>query len=927
LSEEQLSTLNLNPISNIGGTQFSSIEQLRAADIPEANRVRENEENQDFNFTGKIDAKLSKAIDISLSGGYDQVKNRFAPTDAWAFANWQNNPFEYRNGIRANFRFRHKLGQQGLSDDDATDEEKAASSSSIRNLYYVLQAGYEKRQRSREDVRHEDNFFNYGYFGNQPREWTPLIGQVLDPETYGGDAQQLPGTPVLLGHLGYTEQVDVESFQPSEINSVLGSYNNENGFRNPNIANAWGLYNGFGRVYNTYLQEENDIITLNLTSGFDFLPGGSKKGRHSIQFGFLYEQRVDRYYELNPEELWRLGRIRANGHITGLDFDNQVGTLNDPGTGLDFSLYGSQISTAARDGDPNLRFIREVRNLTGQGITDFVNIDGINPNDLSLDMFSPIELLNYQDQANSEAILDYRGYDYLGNKLTGNATFDDFFSQTDENGARTYVSPAARPIYAAAYVQDKFSFRDIIFRVGVRMDYFDANTKVLKDPYSLYDISTAAEFYGGAENVPGGVGEDYKVYVSAAESETVIGYRQEDQWFNTSGTAVNGNELFQTGELVFPSLRDPEGSDIKAINYNVDNSFEDYEAQINFMPRLAFSFPISEDAGFFAHYDVLYQRPPSNSVVSPMTYYFWERAAGNLVNNPNLKPVRTIDYEVGFQQKLTASSSIKVSAFYKEMKDLIQRRQYTFLASPVTQYETFSNLDFGTIKGFTFKYDRRRVGPIELIATYSLQFADGSGSDANSSQGINNRGIIRNLIPLSIDERHRITAVLDYRYFRGEGPEIAGARPFQNMGVNFNIATVSGRPYSRSAIVDAFGGSGFQGAINGARLPWTFNVDMRVDKSFKVKTSSEGKSTLDFNVYLRVQNLLNSRNVTDVFTFTGDPDSDGYLVSDFGQDRIGSINAQGRDALSYQDVYAWRLNAIDNFSAPRRIYLGVILDF
>lgn len=928
LSKEQIDLYSQTPTYTSSGSEFSILETLKSEDIPNANRVRKNEENQQYNLTGKIDARFSKAIDISLSGGYDNAKNRFAPSDAWAFANWTNNPFNYRDGFRGNFRFRHKLGQQGLSEENI----ESGKSSNLRNFFYSLQAGYEKRKSRTEDFRHQDRLFDYGYYGKQPRSWVPSISQILDIDSYQGEAVELPigifGTG-FFGHQGYTEIANPAEFEPSALNSVLAAYNDENGFRNPNTANAWGLYNGLGRVYNSFTKGENDIITLNLVSGLDFLPGGSKRGRHSIQFGVLYEQRVNRSYSLSPEQLWRLGNIQSNSHITGLDFSMPVGTHRENVFGTDtlFTIYSPAISTAAASDDPNLRFIRELRNLTGNGIRDYVNLDGLDPSQLSLGMFSPRELLDYQSTGGNNSILNYFGYDYLGNKLNGTETFDDFFNQTDANGVRTFVSPAFKPIYGAAYVQDKFSFRDIIFRVGVRMDYYDANTKVLKDPYSLYEINSASEWAtqtGTAK--PDAIGDDYKVYLKSADSDAVVGYRDGDQWFTPTGTAVNGSTIFEGGGLVFPALKNPN-SDIKQLGYDVNNSFEDYEAQINFMPRLAFSFPISDDAGFFAHYDVLYQRPPSNSIVSPMTYYYWERVAGGTINNPNLKPVRTIDYEVGYQQKLTNSSALKVSAFYKEMKDLIQNRVYTFLPSPITQYNTYSNLDFGTVKGFTFQYDKRRVGPIEFVATYTLQFADGSGSDANSSGGLNQRGPIRNLIPLSYDERHRITAVVDYRYREGQGPEIAGIHPFENMGANFNIAAISGKPYTRSQLVRSFGGAGFAGDINGARLPWTFNMDMRIDKSFSMKFSEDAKSEMYFNVYLRAQNVFNTRNIQSVYSFTGDSENDGYLISDFGQDRITSIASQGRDATAYTDAYAWRLNSIDNFSAPRRIYLGVIFDF
>ena len=71
------------------------------------------------------------------------------------------------------------------------------------------------------------------------------------------------------------------------------------------------------------------------------------------------------------------------------------------------------------------------------------------------------------------------------------------------------------------------------------------------------------------------------------------------------------------------------------------------------MPRIDFSFPISDEALFFAHYDVLTQRPPSFSQFSPTNYLFFETVAGSAINNPDLKPEQTTDYELGFKQALT----------------------------------------------------------------------------------------------------------------------------------------------------------------------------------------------------------------------------------------------------------------------------------
>jgi hypothetical protein len=51
--------------------------------------------------------------------------------------------------------------------------------------------------------------------------------------------------------------------------------------------------------------------------------------------------------------------------------------------------------------------------------------------------------------------------------------------------------------------------------------------------------------------------------------------------------------------LLDPSLETPNAS-----------AFEDYKAQINVMPRVAFSFPISDEASFFAQFLFLHAAKP-----------------------------------------------------------------------------------------------------------------------------------------------------------------------------------------------------------------------------------------------------------------------------------------------------------------------------
>ena len=292
-----------------------------------------------------------------------------------------------------------------------------------------------------------------------------------------------------------------------------------------------------------------------------------------------------------------------------------------------------------------------------------------------------------------------------------------------------------------------------------------------------------------------------------------------------------------------------------------------------------------------------------------------------------MRPERVVDYEVGFQQELNKRSAIKFSAYYREMRDMLQAR--TILYVPVIgQYETYGNIDFGTVKGFTLQYDLRRVQNMELRLAYTLQFADGTGSNANSQRGLTTRGNIRNLFPLDYDERHNIQAVLDYRYSSGKaytGPRISGKDILADFGVNFQMSAVSGKPYTATLRSTRFGGAGTLGAINGNRLPWRMNVDMRVDKIFVL--SGKGKNQFSVNVYFRAANLLNRKNVIGVYPTTGSPTNDGYLASQEGQSVVRGITESGQNSEAYLASYSWVVQNPNNFTLPRRLYVGAIFGF
>ncbi|MEZ4949006.1 MAG: carboxypeptidase regulatory-like domain-containing protein [Saprospiraceae bacterium] len=923
VTDEKLKELEANPVLPFGnGGKVIAAEEVVGPNDVQALDARPYEDRKIANLTAKLDARLSEAVDVTLSGSYAQSINRFTP-DRWAVYNSHNNPYDTQTDYRGNFRFRHRLGTQGASGSDG--EQKI---SPIQNASYIIQVGFEKNFADRSDFQHGDNLFDYGYIGNWDYTWEPQI--TFDQN---GGAQ----------HTDFTRQFN--NYTPGTVNPVLAAYNNSSDFddvndievRNGQVSSlyqrAFDFHQNVGFVYDLFRKQEDDIVTVNLTGNFDLLTSkSSNKGRHNVQFGIMYEQRTLRRYDVNPFDLWVLGDQLANRHILGVDTNKVVSQIGFPqgfGDTLFVDVYDKLIDTVTYQ---NSRFFRQIRNLTGQGLRDYVNVQGISPEDMTLSMFSAQEL---NDQNN----LLYYGYDYLGNKLDPTVTFDDFFTSRNADGIRDFPVAAMRPIYASAYIQDKFTFKDIIFRLGLRVDRYDANTKVLKDPYSLYEIMGAGDFHGefGGER-PGNIGDDFKVYVTTDNGEEIKAYRDGDQWYRANGTPVNdGNQIFESGGLVFPKIKNVEARTntnyIKSENFQQDAALKDYEVQVNWMPRLAFSFPISDEANFFAHYDILVQRPASNNIVTALDYFYFienfENGRRNIPkNNANLLPERTVDYEVGFQQKLSNTSALKIAAYYKEMRNMIQRRTYLYVPNLIT-YDTYDNQDFGTVKGFTFTYDLRRTGNIQAQVAYTLQYADGTGSDPNSQRGLTQRGNLRTLFPLSFDERHRFNINLDYRYGKGKkynGPVIAGTDILANTGLNVQAVAVSGRPYTQKLVPARFGGDGTVGAINGARLPWNFTINARLDKSFTLG-GGDGRKGLDCNVYIRVSNLLNTQNWRNVYAASGTPYDDGFLQSSRGQQEINALVSSNRNLDNYLASYQWRMLNADYFSLPRRIFIGAQFGF
>lgn len=971
LKEDKLNEITQSPlvIAPQGQGLLPAVEFLTAEDF-ETVDTRSNVEKTEINATGKIDFQPVPNLNFTIGGNYhhrdggllalsNSFKNfvrRYEP-----FAN-NHIPIRTEDDYRGFVRFTQRFGGRQA----ATTEGEETTASALQNAYYSIQFDYSRSLRNISDPIHKGNLFDYGYIGRftQDRE-EQYIQQDVDVGTANGTPvtvnarvfQGFAGTGV-----GYEPAVGLNPEAVAwnnqffdlveESGGVIPTINFIPGFRgllNGNrFLTSYNLYYAPGQNYNYYRDNENDQYRLTFNGSVDIKkPNASERNKHALEFGLEYEQRVSREYEVEaPDLLWDrmrqlVSQIGPSGEIQR-DLDNPFVLLNgspvsifdwDENENGPISPFDTIVYNFQRV-EEGTYFDRMMRAKFGLGDLDFINPDAYGPQDYSLDMFSPDDLFG---GGNRDNIVRYFGYDYLGNKLDNQPAFKDFWTEIDETtGVYSRPMGAFRPIYTSAFVQDKFNFKDIIFRVGVRVDRFDANQKVLKDPFSLYGVRTASEVLsiGGSDvSHPATIGDDYVVYVDNEVSPgSIKGYRDGLDWYDSNGRLVSDPKILAESGNVLPYLSNPLSAnpqnDIKNPLFDTDTAFEDYDPQITLMPRVSFSFPISDEALFFAHYDVLTQRPQGRIVGTPHDYYFFsERVIDNVLNNPNLRPEKTVDYQFGFQQKLSNSSALKLAAFYRELRDMVQVVNLAF-AYPVT-YRSYGNVDFGTVKGFEATYDLRRTKNLRMLASYTLQFADGTGSGDRSQINLINNGEpnLRSIQALDFDARHLVSMQLDYRFGSGKnytGPKIGERNILSELGFNATIRARSGTPYSGqrapgpSAQFGVANRTSLEGQINGSRLPWNFDTDLRVDKSFYV-----GESDLRLNVYLSIQNLFDTRNVINVYSFTGSPVDDGYLSSG-----VGIEDAEGRadeDAFIYQ--YGVKVANPNNYSMPRTIRLGASVSF
>ncbi len=321
-------------------------------------------------------------------------------------------------------------------------------------------------------------------------------------------------------------------------------------------------------------------------------------------------------------------------------------------------------------------------------------------------------------------------------------------------------------------------------------------------------------------------------------------------------------------------------------------------------PRIGISFPVSERSVFHLNYGTFTQRPNFNQL-------FYNQITLNkdvdVLGNPALDPETTNAYDVGLVNGLPYGFRLDVSAYYKDVKNLVQSAYYK--DKNFEEYRTYINRDYADIKGFHISLEKVGQG-LQGYIRYNYEQAKGKSSNDLNAPVI----YFENPDPaygsaklpdpedvfLDYDRTHKFLVNMRYTTSRDWGPSMWGFYPFSEFSLSATYRFMSGRPYTWDE-------SG-QGLKYNKRTPTENDLKMRLQKKIRF---GETRMTLYFEGF----NLLN--------------DQVYHYSRTFDDERETARWEQGQNVLIYNEYAPYTTSqAIYLLSnQPRHYRMGLIFEF
>jgi outer membrane receptor protein involved in Fe transport len=316
-------------------------------------------------------------------------------------------------------------------------------------------------------------------------------------------------------------------------------------------------------------------------------------------------------------------------------------------------------------------------------------------------------------------------------------------------------------------------------------------------------------------------------------------------------------------------------------------------------PRLGISFPITDKGIIHFSYGHFFQMPPFSYLYQNADFKYNLAYGEPVIGNADLRPEKTVTYELGLQQQLLEDLAFNVTGFYKDVRDLIATQ--TIRTSGSSTYLKYVNKDYGNIKGVTFTLTKRKTADSPFGVTIDYTFQSAEGNDNNSDAFFLDLSSGKQSEKLSVflpwDQTHTLNGTLSF----GEA---------RDWNVSLVTRLGTGLPYTPQIYEKQI----YIRPMSGRR-PFTSRVDLMAEKIFRI-------FNYDISVFIKIYNLFDTLNERIVYLDTGR--STYTLQSNTTVTRATDEYAKKIPGVHPTSDY---FNRPDYYSAPREVNLGFSFEF
>lgn len=348
-------------------------------------------------------------------------------------------------------------------------------------------------------------------------------------------------------------------------------------------------------------------------------------------------------------------------------------------------------------------------------------------------------------------------------------------------------------------------------------------------------------------------------------------------------------------------------------------------------PHVQVSFPVTDRTNFRLSYSHQVQAPDFGLLLGGINIDLGNTNT-NQVFGSDLDFGKTIAFEFGIRHAFNDDMVLDVAAYNKDivsdpaarlvsLYDPVQRRDNDF--------RILTNLDFGNVRGLDVRLDRRFGNYFNGTIAYAFQQAKNTGSDPFTYVNYGSRIVNQvggnngaqpppqGILPTDDSRPHALTGAFSVTLPNEFQQGTTAGAILRNVSLFTTFRYTSGTAYTKcgesneeqSVLSIENCVRLFPEGINTQRLPSFKEVNARLTKGFAL-------GGLDLTGYLDVRNLLNFRNVLQVFAVNGDVQNDterqDHLEADLAdlateRDANDAVGADGALVLpsAHQDCAGW----------------------